>query len=93
MIKKIRYIGMFMGSNKYEVHEWDVLEMKNILIYNKLDTKKQIIDYLSSIKIHEESIPNFMELLKETKRIKKEEKKEEQLQKNQTRKIVEKYFK
>jgi len=94
MIKKIRYIGFVsLEGDTYQTRECNVKSMKETMIWNKLNTKKQIITYLTGLKIHEESIKDFVELLNETKRIQKEEAKKEKLEQNKTRKMVERYFK
>ena len=93
MRKKLKYIGCLSYNNKYKTSYWDIDDIEQIMIYNKLNTKKQIIDYLIAIKIHKNSIKDFMELLDETKRKSKKEKEKEQILKNKTKKMVEKYFK
>ena len=91
--KTIKYIGSFMRGEDYTSRVWTREDMVRTIVYNKLNTKKQIIDYLSDIRIHKDSIKDFMELLNETKEWMKDRETERKDLERKARKVVEDYFK
>jgi pyruvate/2-oxoacid:ferredoxin oxidoreductase alpha subunit len=69
MIEEIKFKGVYSNDDaEYICVLWNETDMISRIIYNKLNTKKEIINYLSLIKIHPDSIPNFMRLLNYTKK-------------------------
>jgi len=95
MILPIKYKGMFASKDEenYICGNWNEDDIIKIMINYNLNTKEGIVSYLSEIKIHPDSIINFIILIKYAKKKIKERKDDENSNKKIIRKEVEKYFK
>lgn len=90
---KIKYKGFFSGNNSYTEVWWDEADIISLCVQNDLKTKPGIIEYIAGVRMHEDSIPDFLKLVKHTLKELQDEETEFRIQKRKIKKIVDKYFK